>query len=114
MPVHDFTVEHRRGRRQRSPAQRAADRVFDVPAVRPDARPLQQGRTVRTPLSGGELATLERLANRVMLNEPSNAHPEQFHIEKSDIKDGLRRVIGALRQGQAIPEIPDRERGKQR
>lgn len=111
MSVPNFSVEHRRGRHQRTDAQRAADRVFGVPAAPAVAA---QGRTIRTPLSGGELATLERLAHRLMLNEPSSTHPEQFHIEKSAIKDALRRVIGALRTGQAIPEIEDRERGKQR
>lgn len=82
-----------------------------MPAMPAVAAP---ARTIRTPLSGGELATLERLVNRLACNEPSSTHPEQFHIEKSAIKDGLRRVIGALRTGQAIPEIEDRERGKQR
>jgi hypothetical protein len=110
MPVPSFTVE-RRHRGQRTDAQRAADRAFGVspvPAVTPAAR------TIRTPLSGGELATLERLAERVDRNEPSRAHPEQFHIEKSELRSAMRRVIGALRTGQAIPQIEDRERGKQR
>lgn len=85
----------------------------EVPASAGAVSPTQ-GRTVRTPLSGGELATLERLVNRLGANEPSSAHPEQFHIEKSDLKDAFRRVIGALRLGHAIPHIEDRDRGQQR
>lgn len=107
MSVHSFTVEHRRGRHQRTDAQRAADRVFSVPAVPAVAAP---ARAVRTPLSGGELASLERLAERLNRNEPNHARPEKYHIERSDIHDALRRVIGALREGQAIPEIARRER----
>lgn len=57
---------------------------------------------------------MERLAGRVRDNEPDTHDPELFHIEKSDIHDALRRVIGALRLGQRIPEIEHRERGKRR
>lgn len=75
-----------------------------VPAVVPAFRP---GSTVRTPLSGGELATLERLADRIEKNEPSWTNPERFHVEASEIRTAMRRVIGALRTGQAIPEFED-------
>lgn len=110
MSVPSFTVE-RRHRGQRSDVQRAADRVFGVsplPAVTAPAR------TIRTPLSGGELATLERLVDRVRQNEPDHHRPERFHVEKSEIADALRRVIGALRLGQQIPAIEDKDRGKTR
>lgn len=41
---------------------------------------------------------------------PRNANPESFHVEKSEIHNELRRIIGALRTGQAIPHIGVRER----
>lgn len=63
--------------------------------------------TVRTPLSGGELASVERLARRIESNQPSDRDPEQYFVEKSDIVDAFRRVIGALRVGHRIPNVDD-------
>lgn len=71
-------------------------------------------RVVRTRLSGGELASLERLILRVQENLPRGNDPETFHVEKSEIVNDLRRAVGALRVGHPIPEIEARERGKQR
>lgn len=83
--------------------------------VRKVAGPLPAaGRVIRTPLSGGELATLERLVLRVRQNEPEHGRPESFHEEKSEIAGALARVVGALRLGQQIPDIEDKARGKTR
>jgi hypothetical protein len=63
--------------------------------------------TVRTPLTGGELATLERIVSRLRRNIPRNGWPARFHEEKSEIANDLVRVIGALRTGQRLPDIQD-------
>jgi hypothetical protein len=85
-----------------------------VPEVRKPVATAPAGTVVRTPLTGGELATLERLVLRVRQNEPQHGSPERFHVEKSEIADALKRVVGALRLGQRIPAIEDKQRGKTR
>lgn len=86
-----------------------------MPEVRKVSAPvLAAGRVIRTPLSGGELATIERLVLRVRQNEPEHGRPEQFHEEKSEIASALARVVGALRLGQQIPDIEPKQRGKAR
>jgi hypothetical protein len=60
-------------------------------------------------LSGGELAAIERLARRIEQNEPSSNDPERYFVEKGEIVQGFRRLIGALRTGQRLPDIENRE-----
>lgn len=50
---------------------------------------------------------MERLVNRLQRNIPRSGNPERFHIEKSDIVNGLRRAIGALRVGHHIPNVEE-------
>lgn len=62
---------------------------------------------IRSPLNGGELATLERLAQRVDRLTPYTRAPEHYHLEKSDIVEALKRITGALRLGHRLPKIEE-------